>query len=688
MGAAQALPAPGAATRCCATTSASRSSGAWATCRRTCRTSCSAAMERHARSARACSSTSRSTTAGAPRSPTPCAAWSADARAHRPRSVARSTSTTLVAYLYTAGQPDPDLLIRTSGEMRISNFLLWQIAYAEIWVTDVLWPDFRRRAPAAGGRGLPEARAAVRRDRRPREPLSGGSRDLARRVATAAVALPALAGRHLPGPAAGSCVASWRRLRPRRSMASSSRSLARARAWRLCASRASCCSPPIFLDVVRPGAGPGSSLLARRALVLLLACAAAARERRRRQRACRGRGTLLGASTWARSAAPWPACGVDPPASRARGASLLLLAHRHGRGHARLSSRARRRPPARWRRWSRRARPWEGCAGGLAGGVAGRAGSWRRFGLPRRSRWHALVLGPAVAAAWASLGDLVESLLKRWAGVKDSRHPLPRPRRHARPARQLAVRRARPVLLLRLRAMQRPATGPFALAGPSSQVDEGPLHPRLHRLRRHQRRCASWTRSPTGSRSWAWPPAATWTALAEQVARYRPRVVSVATREAARGARAAGRPRRGLRVGVGDEGMVAVATHADSRDGGGGGGGRGRPGADLPGAGGGQGRGPRQQGDAGDGGGADGRAGRRRRGGRLLPIDSEHCALHQCLDGRRPAEVARLRPDRVGRPVPHAPARDASTRVTPRGGAAAIPPGPWAARSPSTPRPS
>ena len=47
--------------------------------------------------------------------------------------------------LYTSGQPDPDLLIRTSGEMRVSNFLLWQIAYAEIWVTDTLWPDFRCR---------------------------------------------------------------------------------------------------------------------------------------------------------------------------------------------------------------------------------------------------------------------------------------------------------------------------------------------------------------------------------------------------------------------------------------------------------------------------------------------------------------------------------------------------------------
>ncbi len=48
------------------------------------------------------------------------------------------------AHLYTAGMPDPDLLIRTSGEMRISNFLLWQIAYAELYVTQTLWPDFSR----------------------------------------------------------------------------------------------------------------------------------------------------------------------------------------------------------------------------------------------------------------------------------------------------------------------------------------------------------------------------------------------------------------------------------------------------------------------------------------------------------------------------------------------------------------
>ena len=54
------------------------------------------------------------------------------------------TEETVARYMYTRGLPDPDLLIRTSGEMRVSNFLLWQIAYAEIFVTDTLWPDFSR----------------------------------------------------------------------------------------------------------------------------------------------------------------------------------------------------------------------------------------------------------------------------------------------------------------------------------------------------------------------------------------------------------------------------------------------------------------------------------------------------------------------------------------------------------------
>jgi undecaprenyl diphosphate synthase len=64
--------------------------------------------------------------------------WAAGKRVHIDEQ-------TLARYLSTADQPDPDLLIRTSGELRVSNFLLWQIAYSEIWVTPVLWPDFRRR---------------------------------------------------------------------------------------------------------------------------------------------------------------------------------------------------------------------------------------------------------------------------------------------------------------------------------------------------------------------------------------------------------------------------------------------------------------------------------------------------------------------------------------------------------------
>lgn len=54
------------------------------------------------------------------------------------------TEELLAAHLYTASLPEPDLLIRTSGEMRVSNFLLWQIAYAELYVTETLWPDFRQ----------------------------------------------------------------------------------------------------------------------------------------------------------------------------------------------------------------------------------------------------------------------------------------------------------------------------------------------------------------------------------------------------------------------------------------------------------------------------------------------------------------------------------------------------------------
>jgi undecaprenyl diphosphate synthase len=67
-----------------------------------------------------------------------------DARRNGELSTLRIDEETIAANLYTSRSPDPDLLIRTSGEMRISNFLLWQIAYSELYITDTLWPDFGR----------------------------------------------------------------------------------------------------------------------------------------------------------------------------------------------------------------------------------------------------------------------------------------------------------------------------------------------------------------------------------------------------------------------------------------------------------------------------------------------------------------------------------------------------------------
>lgn len=59
-------------------------------------------------------------------------------------SVEEISEATISEHLYTAHMPDPDLVIRTAGEMRVSNFLLWQISYAELWITQTLWPDFRQ----------------------------------------------------------------------------------------------------------------------------------------------------------------------------------------------------------------------------------------------------------------------------------------------------------------------------------------------------------------------------------------------------------------------------------------------------------------------------------------------------------------------------------------------------------------
>ncbi len=64
--------------------------------------------------------------------------------AHRYELIEAVTVDAIDDHLYTSGQPDPDLVIRTSGEQRLSGFLLWQSAYSEIWFTEAYWPEFRR----------------------------------------------------------------------------------------------------------------------------------------------------------------------------------------------------------------------------------------------------------------------------------------------------------------------------------------------------------------------------------------------------------------------------------------------------------------------------------------------------------------------------------------------------------------
>ena len=93
----------------------------------------------------------------------PGAGRSRPARRDRPRT--KSPKSMLSAQMYAPDLPDPDLLIRTAGEMRISNFLLWGIAYSEIWVTPTLWPDFTPALLDGRAGRLSAARPQVRRGR-------------------------------------------------------------------------------------------------------------------------------------------------------------------------------------------------------------------------------------------------------------------------------------------------------------------------------------------------------------------------------------------------------------------------------------------------------------------------------------------------------------------------------------------
>ena len=132
----------------------------------TCRPPCAARSRRRRSScptSTGLSSSSPCPTAAAASWSTRCAGRSRSSAARRRR---RLVDEDFVArHLYTAGLPDPDLLIRTSGEMRLSNFMLWQLAYTELWITETLWPDFRRRHLYRAVRRLPDARASLRSGR-------------------------------------------------------------------------------------------------------------------------------------------------------------------------------------------------------------------------------------------------------------------------------------------------------------------------------------------------------------------------------------------------------------------------------------------------------------------------------------------------------------------------------------------
>ena len=133
-----------------------------------CSTSLTARSPRRPRTRRDDASAWRSTTAAGPRSPTP----PAGSRSGRPRSgrldpESVDESDLRRRYLSTAGMPDPDLLIRTAGEMRVSNYLLWQISYAELWVTADPLARLPGRPPARSLRGLLGPQAEVRRAAEP-----------------------------------------------------------------------------------------------------------------------------------------------------------------------------------------------------------------------------------------------------------------------------------------------------------------------------------------------------------------------------------------------------------------------------------------------------------------------------------------------------------------------------------------
>ena len=345
-------------------------------------------------------------------------------------------------FLYTAGQPDPDLLIRTSGEMRVSNFLLWQIAYAEIWVTDTLVarlpPPRSARSASSPTRSAIAATAASSRPRW--RSASSDSRPERRR--------PRSSSR---SPSSGS----------RRAAAVLSRSPRRSRVLgvpREHARPGACQRPPgvgrrhdcrrsadcasfAALAAEALGASPldvvaDVGVSSRSASSALFA---AARRQRSPWRPCRQ--PLLS------RALPRPAdCARWSPFADATGPGALFLADadRHRQRHGAVLLRAARSAAAHCAQRISPRKTIEGAVGGFVFGAA-------------RVRWRVGVvvvadvcwrspLRAALSVAVVALGiagDLFESMLKRSAGVEGQLGADSRPRRHPRSHRRAALRGAR-----------------------------------------------------------------------------------------------------------------------------------------------------------------------------------------------------------------------------------------------------
>ena len=562
------------------------------------------------------------------------------------------------SFLYTAGQPDPDLLIRTSGEMRVSNFLLWQIAYAEIWVTDTLWPDFRA-APSAA-RPCSRIRSAIAAtaasNRSPRRDGAGDPYPERRRARCVAVGASVwLAPRR-------GCSSCWQRL--------VAVPVAICRAGALCGRSAS-----------RVRGCRGAALTLRSLARGHVGLARAGRSSRSWWRSCRRgrraadrrswRGARCVAATAATCCAPlylglplgvlaairWTTAARPQSWSMLDGCRQRHLAVLRGPAVRPPVAGARHQPEEDDRRRRRRLHRRLAADGGAGRVVAaGRAGAGPRAARPgdRRPRHHRR---PVRVDA--------EARRRRERQLE----PDPGPRRRARPHRRAAVRGAR-------------FTWRSSSTGPGGR-HEAARHPRFDRIDRPAARWPSCDahpdtpgggracRGPTGRAIWPRRSPATARAIAalderrgsagapralhrkapdhDMPARTgssrSPRIptstsCSAPRRARQRSRRCSRRSRPARRIALANKEMLVMAGALVTKA-------------------------------------------ARARGVPLLPVDSEHNAIHQCLHGRQPDEVTRADSHRVGRAL-SARGRPRSwntPRPTMRCG---IPHGGWAARSPST----